>query len=107
MKDSYCGLCEHCQLGSLDFQEAVAKVKAYVERLPAHWQRQCLKETQNFSLQEFRRSLDWFLDRVDCPGCKDQGGLVHCAIRDCAVSRKIDRCYECPDHNSCSHLIFV
>ena len=40
MKDSFCGLCDHCQLGSPDFQAAAAKVKTCVDRLPAFWQRQ-------------------------------------------------------------------
>jgi hypothetical protein len=104
---SYCGLCEHCQLGSPDFQEAVGKVKTYMDQLPMHWQRQCINEAQDFPLLEFRQGLNWFSGRVDCPGCKDLGGLAHCGIRDCATERQQDSCYECLDHDSCSHLIFV
>jgi hypothetical protein len=107
MKESYCGFCEQCQLGSPDFQAAVTKIKTYVDHLPGHWQRQCLEGAQDFPLLEFCRGLDWFLGRVGCPGCKDQGGLEHCAIRDCALERKQDYCYNCLDHDSCRHLIFV
>jgi hypothetical protein len=107
MKDSYCGLCDTCQLGSSDFQAAVTKVKTYVDRMPMHWQQQCLQAGQEILWQEFRRGLEWFLERTSCPGCKAQGGLKHCAIRDCATTRRQDRCYECADHESCKHLIFV
>jgi hypothetical protein len=34
MKESYCGLCDYCQLGSPDFQAAAAKIKTYVDRMP-------------------------------------------------------------------------
>ena len=107
MKESYCGLCEHCQLGQPDFQEAVVMVKTYIDRLRGSWQRQCLQGVKNFPLPEFRRSLDWLLGRVDCPGCKNQGGLERCAIRDFATTRRQDYCYECPDYDSCRHLISV
>ena len=56
-RESYCGLCEQCQLGSPDFQEAVGKIKTYMDQLPVHWQRQC-NEAQDFPLLEFRRGLD-------------------------------------------------
>ncbi|MHB9073666.1 MAG: DUF3795 domain-containing protein [Desulfobaccales bacterium] len=107
VRESYCGLCEQCQLDSPDFQEAVSKVKTYLDQLPGHWQRQCINNAQDFPLLEFRRGLDWFSDRIDCPGCKDLGGTEHCGIRDYAKERQQDFCYECLDHDSCRHLIFV
>jgi len=107
MKESYCGLCDQCQLGSPDFQAAVAKIKTYVDQLPAFWQQQCLQEGQEVSLVEFRRGLDWFLGLAQCPGCKDAGGLKRCDIRSCAEKRQQSRCYICPDHDSCRHLVFV
>ena len=33
MKDSFCGLCDHCQLGSPDFQAAAAKLKTYLDQM--------------------------------------------------------------------------
>jgi hypothetical protein len=107
MKESYCGLCDHCRLSSPDFQAAVAKVKTEVDRLPPFWQRQGAQEGQDFSLAEFRRGLDWFQGLAQCPGCKENGGLKRCDIRNCAKKRRQDRCYVCPDHDSCRHLIFV
>jgi hypothetical protein len=106
MKESFCGLCDHCQLGSPDFQAAAAKIKTYLDQMPSFWQRQCLQEGQDFSLDEFRRGLDWFLGLAQCPGCKD-GGLKRCDIRDCAQERQQDHCHVCPDHDSCRHLIIV
>lgn len=107
MKDSYCGLCDDCQLSQPDFQAAAAKVKTYVDRLPPFWQRQCLQKGQEFSLAEFRRGLDWFVGLAQCPGCKDGGGLDQCDIRDCARQRRQDHCHICPDHDSCRHLLIV
>jgi hypothetical protein len=107
MKESYCGLCDHCQLGSPDFQAAVAKVKTYLDQLPEFWQQQCLQEGREFSLGEFHRGLDWFLERAQCAGCKAGGGLKGCAIRDCAQERQQDHCHYCSDYDSCRHLIFV
>ena len=31
MKESYCGLCDDCQLGASDFLEALATVKGYLD----------------------------------------------------------------------------
>jgi hypothetical protein len=107
MKESFCGLCDHCQLGSPDFQAAVAKVKTYLDQLPAFWQQQCLQEEQEVSLVEFRRGLDWLLGLAQCPGCKAGGGLKRCDIRDCAQGRQQDHCHNCSDYDSCRHLVFV
>jgi len=107
MKDSFCGLCDHCQLGSPDFQAAAAKVKTCVDQLPPFWPRQCLQEGQDFSLVEFRRGLDWFLGLAQCTGCKAGGGLERCTIRDCAQERRQEHCHNCSDYESCRHLIFV
>lgn len=49
MKESYCGLCDRCELGSPDFQTAVFTIKTSMDRLPPFWQRQCLQEGQGFS----------------------------------------------------------
>jgi hypothetical protein len=107
MHDSYCGLCNDCQLSSPDFQAAVTKVKTYLDRLPPHWQQQCRRDREDIALPEFRQGLAWFSSLGPCPGCKAQGGLKNCAIRDCATTRQHDNCYECTDHESCKHLIFV
>ena len=42
MKDSVCGLCDHCQLSSPDFQAAAAKIKTCLDQMPPFWQQQCL-----------------------------------------------------------------
>ena len=34
MKESYCGLCDDCQLGAPDFLEALATVKGYLDHFP-------------------------------------------------------------------------
>ena len=107
MPESYCGLCDHCQLCSPDFQAAVAKIKTSMDQLPPFWQRQCLQEGQGFSPVEFRRGLDWLLGLAQCPGCKEAGGLNRCDIRDCAQDRQQDHCHKCSDYDSCRHLIFV
>ena len=107
MKEGYCGLCDQCRLGSPDLQAALAKIKTCVDQMPAFWQQQCLQAGQDFSLDEFRRGLDWFLGAAQCRGCKEAGGLKRCNIRSCARERRQEQCYICPDHDSCQHLIFV
>jgi hypothetical protein len=107
MTDSYCGLCEYCRLANPDFQDALAIVKSHVDQLPVHWRRQCHRDVTDFSWPEFLRGLEWFQGRPQCLGCKNSGGLDRCAIRRCAEDRGRDRCYECPDHDSCKHLVFV
>jgi hypothetical protein len=107
MKESYCGLCDHCQLSGPDFQAAAAKVKTYVGQLPPFWQQQCLQEGRQFSLDEFHRGLDWFLGLGQCAGCKAGGGLESCTIRNCAQKRRQDHCHDCSDYESCGHLIIV
>ncbi len=107
MKEGYCGLCGRCQLDSPDFQEAVARVKGFMDQLPAFWKGQCLQAEADFPWLEFRRGVEWFQDRPACRGCKESGGLEHCSIRVCAEERPQSRCHECADHDSCQHLFFV
>jgi hypothetical protein len=66
-----------------------------------------LREGQAFSLVEFHQGLDWFLGLTQCTGCKEGGGLERCDIRNCAQKRRQIQCYECPDHDSCRHLLIV
>jgi hypothetical protein len=107
MMESYCGLCDHCQLASPDFQAAADKLKTSLDQLPPFWARQCMQGGQQFSLDEFHRGLDWFLGLAQCPGCKAGGGLEGCVIRDCAQERRRDHCHTCSDYDSCRHLIIV
>ncbi|MGB8993459.1 MAG: DUF3795 domain-containing protein [Desulfobaccales bacterium] len=105
MKESYCDLCDHCDLDSPELQEALGRVQSAMDRMPAFWRRQCLET--DFPRFEFHRGLNWLQGRSDCPGCKNHGGLERCAIRRCAEDRGQSHCYECPDYDSCQHLIFV
>ncbi|MCX5888921.1 MAG: hypothetical protein NTY36_05645, partial [Deltaproteobacteria bacterium] len=74
-KDSYCGLCNTCPLGNLDFLEALAKVKNYVSHLPLYWWAHCFPGNEGFSLPEFFKGLEWFLSQPECPGCKEGGAF--------------------------------
>jgi len=103
MKESYCGLCDTCPLGNLDFLEALAKVKNYVNQLPVYWWAHCFPGNEGFSLPEFSKGLGWFLSQTECPGCKKGGGLDECPIRHCALQRQVTYCTKCPDVKTCEH----
>jgi hypothetical protein len=107
MRESYCGLCDDCQLGSQDFQEVVARVKWYVDQFRVHWWTHCFPGEEGFSFPEFRKALDWFLTHTECPGCKGGRGLRDCPIRNCARGRHLEHCYECPDLEACEHFRFI
>jgi hypothetical protein len=104
MKESYCGLCERCQLDNPKFLDAVAKVKGFVDRFRVHWWAHCFPGNEGFSLPELRKGLEWFLSHDECPGCRGGRGLDRCPIRICAISRRCDHCYECPDLEKCERF---
>ena len=106
-KDSYCGLCHTCPLDNLDFLEAIARIKSYLEQFPIYWWLHCFPESESFSLPEFHKGLEWFLDHPECPGCKEGGGLTQCPIRDCARQRQYADCNECPDLQNCERYNII
>lgn len=104
LRESYCGLCDDCQLGNRDFLETVAQLKAYLERFRANWWVHCFPHEEGFSFLELRKALQWFLSHTECPGCKGGRGLENCPIRICAQQRHLEHCYECPDLQECKNF---
>jgi len=107
MKDSYCGLCYTCPLANPDFLEAIARIKSYLGQSSFSWWFNCLPESKVFSLPEFLKGLDWFLNHTECSGCKEGGGRNPCPIRDCASKRQYAHCNECPDFQTCEHYNII
>jgi hypothetical protein len=107
MKESYCGLCDECQLGSPDFLAALAAVKGYLETFRTDWWAHCFPGDEGFSLPEFGRGLDWFLSHTECSGCNGGKGLDRCPIRLCALRRNQDDCSECPDLTDCKKFSWL
>ncbi len=108
MRRSYCGLCEECPLGLGDFQEIVSRLREYVTRFRSNWWEHCFPKENGFSFVEFRKALDWFLARQDCPGCQGGRGFPDCPIRVCAMERHLAGCYQCDDLEACDkfeHLL--
>jgi len=107
-RESYCGLCDECQLGHPEFLKTVALLKDYVDRCRANWWVHCFPDNEGFSFKEFHRGLEWFLTHPDCPGCKGGRGLKDCPIRICAQQRGLGNCALCPDLAACDkfdHLL--
>lgn len=107
MPESYCGLCQNCPLDNPDFLSAVARVKGYLTQAPFYWWFHCYLESTDFSLPEFLKGLDWFLDHPECPGCKKGGGMINCSIRHCANQRQYAHCNECPDFQTCENYNMI
>jgi len=101
MRESYCGLCDDCQLGHPEFLKTVALLKEHLERFRANWWVHCFPDHDTFSFSEFRRGLDWFLAHTECPGCKGGRGLELCPIRMCAKERGLGHCSQCSDLAIC------
>lgn len=107
MRESYCGLCDRCQFGDPEFIKALATVKSFVDRFPMHWWAHCFWGEEGFSLPEFRQGLEWFLSHADCPGCRGGRGPDRCPIRICAINRRCEHCYECPDLEHCDRFKLI
>lgn len=101
MKESYCGLCDDCQLGAPDFLAALATVKEHLDHFRVNWWAHCFPGEEGFYFTEFRRGLDWFLGHTECSGCKGGKGLDRCSIRLCALRQQQGHCYECPELMGC------
>lgn len=102
MRQSYCGLCDDCQLGAPDFMEALATVKGYLATFRENWWAHCFPGDEGFSLPEFHQGLDWFLNHTECSGCKGGKGLDRCPIRLCALRRDQGHCSMCPELRDCA-----
>jgi hypothetical protein len=101
MRESYCGLCDDCQLGNPGFLETVSRLKGFLDQVRANVWLHCFPGQEGFSLPEFRKGLEWFLTHTECPGCRNGRGLDDCPIRVCAQGRQLDHCYQCPDLEPC------
>ena len=101
MRESYCGLCDDCQLGHPGFLETVTRLKGCRVQVRVDVWRHCCAGQGGFSMPEFRRGLEWFLAHTECPGCKNGRGLDDCPIRVCAQARHLEHCYQCPDLEPC------
>jgi|UniRef100_A0A7C5AKG6 hypothetical protein len=100
-RESYCGLCDDCQLGNPEFLKVVSLLQEYLDRFRANWWVHCFPGEEGFSFPELRRGLEWFLTHTECPGCKGGRGLDLCPIRSCAISRGVEHCSHCPDLEPC------
>jgi hypothetical protein len=107
MKQSYCGLCETCLIDNLNFLEAIAKVKEYLDQFPITWWAHCFPGDEGFSFPEFRKGLDWFLSGPECLGCKEGRGPKECPVRLCAKTRRVVHCSECHDLETCEHYNII
>ncbi len=106
-KESFCGLCDRCELDDPEFLKAVAKVKSYVDRFRVYWWAHCFPEEEGFSLPEFRKGLKWFLSHPECPGCKGGRGLEQCPIRLCALKLGWEHCRDCPELQGCERFRLI
>ena len=107
MRESYCGLCDDCQLGHPGFLEAVSRLREYVDQFRANVWLHCFPGDPGFSFPEFRKGLDWFQAHKECPGCKDGRGLDDCPIRSCAKERGLAHCSDCPDLGPCERFVHL
>ena len=107
MRQSYCGLCDDCQLGNPDFLQTVSHLGEYVKRLRANVWLHCFPNGEGFSFPELNKGLDWFLSHTECPGCQGGRGLEGCPVRTCAMARGLEHCYLCPDLQPCDKFDFL
>jgi hypothetical protein len=107
MRQSYCGLCDDCQLGNQDFLDTVFRLQEYVNRFRDNWWVHCFPQGEGFSFLEFRKGLEWFLEHRECPSCQCGRGTQDCPIRICAESHALKHCYECPNLEQCDKFDFL
>jgi hypothetical protein len=91
----------------MEFLETVTLLKEYIERFRANYWTHCFPEGEGFNFAEFRKGLNWLLTHTECPGCKQGRGTADCPIRSCALSRKMENCYECPDLKACENFAYL
>ncbi|MFH1594753.1 MAG: DUF3795 domain-containing protein, partial [Pseudomonadota bacterium] len=107
MRQSYCGLCDDCQLGNPDFLQTVSHLREYLKRLRANVWLHCFPNGEGFNFPELNKGLDWFLSHTECPGCQGGRGLEDCPVRTCAMARGLEHCYLCPDLQPCDKFDFL
>ncbi len=76
MRESYCGLCDDCQLGNSGLLETVSRLKGYLDQVRANVWLHCFPGPDGFSLPEFRKGLEWFLSTRSAPAARKGGACV-------------------------------
>ena len=84
MRESYCGLCDDCQLGNSGFLETVSRLKDYLEQVRANVWLHCFPGQEGFSLAEFRKGAGMVPGPHGMPRLPERagpGGLPHPGLR--------------------------
>lgn len=103
-RESFCGVCEYCGLGSSEVRRLAGRLLEVLETFQLKWWLSCLGDSLNY--QELARCLA-LVTELECPGCKKGGCVESCPIRDCASQKDIANCSFCEELDGCEKFLFV
>ena len=112
---SYCGLyCRDCIPSKKDLYATVVKLAEMLpdvqfEKYAEMKANQTNWSKTNEAFKYYPRFMDVLqaIRGLECPAtCREGGGYKQgdCAVRKCAVDKKIAGCWECPEHTNCKLL---
>ena len=74
MRESYCGLCNECHIGDLEFLETVTLMKEYIERFRANYWSHCFPNEEGFNFCRISQGLEMALNPYRMPGVQTGPG---------------------------------
>lgn len=104
-KESFCGVCEDCGLGSGELRRLAYRLLQILDTFQLRMYSGRV-ESEVFDYPAVIKGLG-FLVEAECPGCKAGGCVESCPIRDCAISRSFQDCSRCHELEECAKLRFV
>ncbi len=105
---SFCGLyCLDCIPSNKCFFEAVNKFEKSLAQINfenyAHLKSESIIAFRKYP--EFKVVLRE-IKKLECKAsCRENGGKVNCNIRNCAINKKYEGCWECNDFKNCNLLL--
>lgn len=98
---AYCGVCcNHCGM-HLRIPKRAKDLKRFIDAYRyGEWIQNI---TRDFDFQQLMKGLDWFANS-GCVNCLKGGGMSHCEVRTCCLTKKLKNCYFCPDFSKCEKL---
>ena len=96
---SYCGLwCGSCAVGNGTLVEMSKRYEEIIRKYGVdQW------GPRDFDVAEFMKGLKSIQNMHVCQGCLKGDGKSDCAIRDCALSKKLAECSGCSEYLTCKN----
>jgi hypothetical protein len=104
---AYCGIyCKDCIPSDAAFFKALEELRGHLDRVGFdEYARAIAKSDTKFNEYPVFEEVLGEIEKLKCVNfCREGGCKPGCRIRECAIGRAYEGCWECADHPSCGLL---